>query len=35
MIRMLRFDDDPAVAAGDAKAEADIAMLEYNDRVGG
>jgi sn-glycerol 3-phosphate transport system substrate-binding protein len=35
LIRMLRFHDDPAEAAGNAKAEADIAMQEYNDRVGG
>jgi sn-glycerol 3-phosphate transport system substrate-binding protein len=35
MIRMLRFDDDPLDAAEAAKGEADIAMQEYNDRVGG
>ncbi|MBX3286198.1 MAG: extracellular solute-binding protein, partial [Actinobacteria bacterium] len=34
LIRMLRYHDDPAEAAGNAKAEADIAMQEYNDRVG-
>ena len=34
MIRILRNGDDPADAAGDAKAEADIAVQEYNDRVG-
>ena len=35
LIRMLRYHDDPAEAARNAKAEADIAMQEYNDRVGG
>lgn len=34
MIRILRNSDDPADAAGSAKSEADIAMQEYNDRVG-
>ena len=35
MIRMLRYDRPPKDAAGEAKGEADIAMQEYNDRVGG
>jgi sn-glycerol 3-phosphate transport system substrate-binding protein len=35
MIRMLRFGDDPREVAATAKSEADIAMQEYNDRVGG
>jgi sn-glycerol 3-phosphate transport system substrate-binding protein len=35
MIRMLRLGDDPREVAAAAKAEADIAMQEYNDRVGG
>ncbi|MCB0959379.1 MAG: ABC transporter substrate-binding protein [Acidimicrobiales bacterium] len=34
LIRTLRNGDDPADAARDAKAEADIAVQEYNDRVG-
>jgi sn-glycerol 3-phosphate transport system substrate-binding protein len=35
MIRMLRYDLAPEKAAKDAKGEADIAIQEYNDRVGG
>lgn len=35
MIRMLRYHEAPKKAAGNAKAEADIAVQEYNDRVGG
>ena len=35
MIRMLRYDRSPEDAAKEAKGEADIAMQEYNDRVGG
>lgn len=35
MIRMLRYHAKPEKAAADGKAEADIAMQEYNDRVGG
>ncbi|MCB0964379.1 MAG: ABC transporter substrate-binding protein [Acidimicrobiales bacterium] len=34
IIRMLRNGDDPEKAAADAKAQADILMQEYNDRVG-
>lgn len=35
LIRMLRQGVDPEEAASQAKAEADIAIQEYNDRVGG
>lgn len=34
LIRILRNGEDPTQAAEDAKAEADIAVQEYNDRVG-
>ena len=35
MIRMLRQGVPPEEAASQARAEADIAIQEYNDRVGG
>ena len=34
LIRTLRQNVDPEKAARDAKAEADIVIQEYNDRVG-